>query len=71
MGRMATYSGKIITWDQAMNSTLDLSPSENSFSAVPPVVPDADGNYPIPVPGKTDVLSAPAPAVAQKVSAAT
>lgn len=71
MGRMATYSGKIITWDQAMNSTLDLSPAEYSFSATPPVVPDANGNYPIPIPGKTDVLNAPGAAVAQKTAAAT
>ncbi|MGD9635291.1 MAG: Gfo/Idh/MocA family protein [Pirellulales bacterium] len=71
MGRMATYSGKIITWDQALNSTLDLSPAEYSFSATPPVVPDSDGNYPIPVPGKTDVLNAAGQTVAQKSSAAT
>jgi predicted dehydrogenase len=71
LGRMATYSGKIITWDQALNSTLDLSPSEYSFSATPPVVPDANGNYPIPVPGQIDVLNAPGAAVAQQASAST
>jgi myo-inositol 2-dehydrogenase / D-chiro-inositol 1-dehydrogenase len=72
LGRMATYSGKVITWDQAIASTLDLSPAEYSFSATPPVVPDANGRYPIPVPGVTDVLNAPARrAVAQNVSAAT
>jgi hypothetical protein len=26
MGRMATYTGLTITWDQAMNSTEDLTP---------------------------------------------
>jgi len=72
LGRMATYSGKLITWDEAIASTLDLSPAEYSFAAAPPVVPDANGNYPIPIPGKTDVLSGPGqPAVARKASAAT
>jgi predicted dehydrogenase len=72
LGRMATYSGKLITWDEAIAATLDLSPTEYSFSATPPVVPDANGNYPIPVPGNTDVLKAPQPpAVAQNASAPT
>jgi predicted dehydrogenase len=71
LGRMATYSGKVLTWDEAIASTLDLSPAEYAFNATPSVVPDADGAYPIPVPGKTDVLNAPGQAVAQKVSAAT
>lgn len=71
LGRMATYSGKVITWDEALASTLDLSPSEYSFTATPPVVPDAEGNYPIPVPGKTDVLKGPGPVVAQQTAVAT
>ncbi len=56
LGRMATYSGKVITWDEAINSSLDLSPAELSFSATPPVVPASDGSYPVPVPGKTKVV---------------
>jgi hypothetical protein len=72
LGRMATYSGKLITWDEALASTLDLSPAEYSWSAAPPVLPDADGYYPVPVPGKTDVLNAPGhETVAQKASAAS
>jgi myo-inositol 2-dehydrogenase/D-chiro-inositol 1-dehydrogenase len=58
MGRMATYSGKIIKWDEALNSTLDLSPKNYAFDADPPVMPDKDGFYPVPVPGKTEVLKA-------------
>ena len=55
MGRMATYSGVDITWEDAMASNHQLVPDETllNFDSVPPVVPDADGNYPIPVPGKT------------------
>ena len=59
LGRMATYCGKIVTWDEAIASTLDLSPAEYSFSATPPVLPDSDGFYPVPIPGTTDVLNAP------------
>jgi predicted dehydrogenase len=58
MGRMATYSGKIIRWDDALASTVDLSPSSYDFAAAPPVVPNEDGSYPVPVPGKTNVLAA-------------
>ena len=56
LGRMATYSGQIVTWDEAMNSNIDLSPKEYSWSAMPQTVPDADGNYPVPVPGVTKVV---------------
>lgn len=56
MGRMATYSGKMIEWDKALNSDIDLSPYEYDFAAAPPVVPDDKGNYPIPVPGVTKVV---------------
>ena len=56
MGRMASYSGKIVKWDEAINSEVDLSPSNYDFAATPPVVPDANGNYPVPVPGKTKIV---------------
>jgi myo-inositol 2-dehydrogenase / D-chiro-inositol 1-dehydrogenase len=26
MGRMSAYTGKVVTWEQALNSNLDLSP---------------------------------------------
>jgi predicted dehydrogenase len=56
MGRMATYSGKMIQWDEAINSDIDLSPQSYDFAAAPPVVPDPKGNYPVPVPGVTRVV---------------
>ncbi|MCH2114192.1 MAG: Gfo/Idh/MocA family oxidoreductase [Pirellulales bacterium] len=56
LGRMATYSGKVIRWDEAFNSNIDLSPGVYDFAADPPVMPDADGNYPVPVPGKSVVV---------------
>jgi predicted dehydrogenase len=36
MGRMATYTGQAITWDQAMNSQEDLSPDRYDWTATPP-----------------------------------
>ena len=56
LGRMATYSGKEIKWDDAIASEIDLSPASYDFAADPPVVPDEDGNYPVPEPGKTKVV---------------
>ena len=37
MGRMATYTGQGVTWDQAMNSQEDLSPDRYAWDATPPV----------------------------------
>ena len=53
MGRMATYSGKVITWDQALNSDLQLMPEMMTWASTPPTLPDSEGRYKIPVPGKT------------------
>ncbi|WP_420604042.1 Gfo/Idh/MocA family protein [Flagellimonas sp.] len=53
MGRMATYSGDIITWDQALNSNLQLVPDNLNWNSEAPTLPDADGKYQIPIPGKT------------------
>lgn len=57
MGRMATYSGDVISWEDAMNGTKKLVPDEFSWDAKPPVTPDENGYYPVPVPGVTDVLT--------------
>ncbi|HXE56101.1 MAG TPA: Gfo/Idh/MocA family oxidoreductase [Tepidisphaeraceae bacterium] len=59
-GRMATYSGELVTWEQALNSDLDLHPKQYDFKADPEILwPDAsvrpvrgpDGTYPTPKPG--------------------
>ncbi len=36
LGRMATYTGQKITWEQAMNSKEDLSPERYDWDAKPP-----------------------------------
>jgi len=56
LGRMATYSGKPVTWEAAINSKIDLSPAKYDFSTDPPVLPDNEGNYPSPIPGETKVV---------------
>lgn len=56
MGRMATYSGKVIKWDEAMKSNLDLAPDDLTWDSPAPVQPNADGWYEIPTPGKTVVM---------------
>jgi hypothetical protein len=56
MGRMATYSGKMIEWDEAMNSKLELGPKVFAWDAEPPILPNADGFYPVAVPGRSVVL---------------
>ncbi|MEZ4702740.1 MAG: Gfo/Idh/MocA family oxidoreductase [Rhodothermales bacterium] len=56
LGRMATYSGQVIEWNDALNSNLSLMPKKFAWDAPPPVLPDADGYYPVAVPGKTQVL---------------
>lgn len=55
-GRMATYSGKALRWDECLNSKVDIMPKEFAWDATPPSVPDQNGFYPIPVPGVTKVV---------------
>lgn len=55
-GRMATYSGQVLYWDKILNSGINIMPKEFAWNAMPPVVPDADGYYPIAVPGKTKYI---------------
>jgi myo-inositol 2-dehydrogenase/D-chiro-inositol 1-dehydrogenase len=53
LGRMATYSGKTVTWEEALHSQLALRPAEYAWNAAPPTSPDAAGLYPIPAPGSS------------------
>ncbi len=53
LGRMVTYSGAAITFDEATKSPLNLAPVRYAFDAAPPVKPDPNGRYPIAMPGTT------------------
>ncbi len=56
LGRMCTYSNEVLTAEQALASNLDLAPDNLTWESTPPVLPDENGKYPIPEPGKTIVL---------------
>lgn len=53
LGRMATYSGKLVEWDKALNCGLNLQPSAYTWNTLPQSLPDANGQYKIAVPGVT------------------
>jgi myo-inositol 2-dehydrogenase / D-chiro-inositol 1-dehydrogenase len=56
LGRMATYGGKAITWDDAINSKISVMTSEYAWNATPPLVPGANGMYSQAVPGLSKVV---------------
>jgi myo-inositol 2-dehydrogenase/D-chiro-inositol 1-dehydrogenase len=56
MGRMATYSGQVLKWEEALNSEISIMPKTFAFDAETPTKPDANGHYPIPTPGVTKVV---------------
>lgn len=55
MGRMACESGKLITWDEAFASDLELAPglAELKWDGEPPAKPRVDGTYDVAMPGQT------------------
>jgi predicted dehydrogenase len=55
LGRMATYSGAEIGWDEALASQVSLWPAggELGWTSTPPTIPDEGGRYPIATPGVT------------------
>jgi len=54
LGRLCTYSGKTVKWDQALNSKIKLADVDMmaSLQDKAPVQPDENGDYPIAIPGK-------------------
>ena len=48
MGRMSAYTGKVVTWDQALNSKEQLMPPALTLGPLP--------TPPVPVPGQTPLL---------------
>ena len=56
LGRMATYSGVEIAWDDALNSKINLMPDSYSWDTKPKTLPDPDGFYKVAIPGTTKVV---------------
>ena len=54
MGRIATYSGKIVEWDKLLNMDFSLADVDamTSLDSEAPVHPDEQGRYEIAMPGK-------------------
>jgi predicted dehydrogenase len=48
MGRMATYTGKLVTWEEALNSEENLMPAGLDWTMTLPVPP-------VPMPGQTEL----------------
>ncbi len=53
MGRMAAHTGQVITYDQILNDDHELAPDVDKLTmdSPAPVLPDAQGRYPVPQPG--------------------
>lgn len=54
MGRAAAHTGRIVTWDQMMNSRFQFCDDVDgmTFDSPAPVQPDEKGFYPVPIPGQ-------------------
>jgi myo-inositol 2-dehydrogenase/D-chiro-inositol 1-dehydrogenase len=56
LGREACYSGKVLKWDDLLARGRELAPGIDNYTidTPPPTLPDENGLYPVPVPGKYD-----------------
>ncbi len=54
MGRAAIHSGKIVTWEEVTASDFTFCPNvaKLTYDSPAPVQADAQGRYPVPIPGQ-------------------
>ncbi len=52
MGRMAAYTGKVVTWEDALNAEESIVSTAETWDGQAPIQPDEDGFYPVPMPGQ-------------------
>lgn len=53
MGRMAAHTGRKVTYDEILGSDHEFAPGVDKLTedAPPPLKPNSDGTYPVPMPG--------------------
>lgn len=56
LGRLATYSGKTVKWDDAFGSEIKLTTDAETWDAAAPTLRDERGFYPVAVPGVAHVV---------------
>lgn len=58
LGQLACYDGQPITWEQVTQSEFEFEPklADVRLDTPAPITPDAQGNYPLPIPGMTKFL---------------
>jgi myo-inositol 2-dehydrogenase/D-chiro-inositol 1-dehydrogenase len=56
LGRMATYSGQIVKWDEAIKSNHSTTTDAEKWDAPAPVKANDDGRYAVAIPGVTKVV---------------
>ncbi len=57
LGQLAVYTGQQISWDDAQQSNFAFAPQgEIRLDGEPPVKPDANGIYPVEIPGYSKLL---------------
>ena len=56
MGRMAAYTGQVVTRKAALESEVDLMPEKFAWDAMPKNLPNENGEYAIPIPGITKTI---------------
>ena len=57
LGRAATYSGRVVRWDDLVAKGKSEFPEKLAWDAPAPVEKDTEGNYPIPLPGAYSPLA--------------
>ncbi len=58
MGQVACYTGQVVTWDQITRSQFEFEPqlAHVRLTGEAPLHPDAQGNYPLLIPGMSRLL---------------
>ena len=56
LGQIVCYTGKEVTWDEAIQADYRWEPVDCDFTTDPPVKPDENGIYPVAMPGVTKLL---------------